>query len=720
MQQLVTTDLDKLKFILSVSIALLCVNIFADIDDYFSHNVTSSAGYYGETGILEIPNARFLDEGTLSFSYSSSFPNEFTGITASPFDWLEATYRYVEVENQKYGQSFYSGNQSYKDKGFDFKVRLLKEGYYLPQVALGLRDIAGTGLFSSEYLVATKRLGPFDITSGMGWGNLAVNGTYANPFASLDDRFRTRNSQSGYELGGDFNYKDWFSGKFSLLGGLEYDLKKYGLKFKLEYDTSEPDQLAPNRTPVPVQSRFNFGIDYFFTDFLRVGIGIDRGNQFRLSFTLKGTYSKDTIPKASPKTVQNLNDDQSERIRKDKMLFYRSLNRSLRDESIFIQGASIEEEIVDVSVASSKFNSFPRLAGRTARITSALSPEEVDLINVHVMNGEYEAFKINFDRKEFDRANKLNSSPSELLISSSIKSESSKPFHEVSDFKPTVNLPQFDWTMNPALRHQIGGPEAFYLGQLWWKTDLSVKFRRNLTLYTTIGLDIYNNFNELNNPSQSTIPRVRSDIQEYLKQGQNNIQMFKFEYLVAPLDDVYIRMDFGLLEEMFGGLGGELYYRPFNKPYSFGLNAHRVRQRGYEQRFGFRDYENTVANISMYYDWPGGVTSHLLVGEYLAGDKGFTLDLSRRFETGFTLGVFATFTDLSAEEFGEGSFDKGFYFAIPTELFYTDYRRGAIPFGMHPLTKDGGALLNYHNSLYSIMSDTNKKSILRDWLHILD
>ena len=44
----------------------------------------------------------------------------------------------------------------------------------------------------------------------------------------------------------------------------------------------------------------------------------------------------------------------------------------------------------------------------------------------------------------------------------------------------------------------------------------------------------------------------------------------------------------------------------------------------------------------------------------LAGDKGVTLDLSRRFKSGFTMGVFATKTNLSAEEFGEGSFDKGF------------------------------------------------------------
>ncbi|SVD93484.1 uncharacterized protein METZ01_LOCUS446338, partial [marine metagenome] len=121
-----------------------------------------------------------------------------------------------------------------------------------------------------------------------------------------------------------------------------------------------------------------------------------------------------------------------------------------------------------------------------------------------------------------------------------------------------------------------------------------------------------------------------------------------------------------------------------------------------------------------YYQLPQGVHAQLLLGKYLAGDKGATLDLSRRFNTGFTLGIFATKTNLSTEEFGEGSFDKGFYFAIPTDLFYPSYEPGFISFGLHPLTKDGGAILNHQNPLYSLFGDSTKSSLLRDWDDILD
>ena len=94
---------------------------------------------------------------------------------------------------------------------------------------------------------------------------------------------------------------------------------------------------------------------------------------------------------------------------------------------------------------------------------------------------------------------------------------------ETHEFKPKPKLPDVTWKMAPALRTHIGGPEAFFLGQLWWKTDVVLLITRGLSLYTTLGINIYDNFDELNNPSASDLAHVRSDIQDYLKEGKNNI-----------------------------------------------------------------------------------------------------------------------------------------------------------------------------------------------------
>ena len=143
-----------------------------------------------------MPNARTMPEASLRFNFSSSYPNEFTSLTASPFTWLEATYRYTEIKNLKYGPSSYSGNQTLKDKGFDVKARIIEESYFSPAIAVGLRDVAGTGRFSSEYIVSSKKFGFLDFSLGIGWKNWELT-KISNPFESLDDSFKVRNSKSG-------------------------------------------------------------------------------------------------------------------------------------------------------------------------------------------------------------------------------------------------------------------------------------------------------------------------------------------------------------------------------------------------------------------------------------------------------------------------------------------------------------------------------------------
>lgn len=694
----------------------------ASIDDYYPYKVLPSSSNYGNTGILEIPNARMMQEASLRFNFSSSFPNEFTSLTASPFNWLEASYRYVEIKNQLYGPAAYSGNQSYKDKGFDLKALISNETYFFPSIAIGLRDIAGTGLFSSEYIVSTKRIQNLDLTLGLGWGDLGRDNNISNPLTPLNDSFDKRKVESTGQ-GGTFDFNKWFSGETAIFGGIEYDLPKQGLRLKLEYDTTRPDKerfiKTGTRIPLEVRSRLNFGISYSLSKNFTISSSFERGTQFRVSFNLLGNFLNDTITKPRPKTVQKLNQDQQRNILENNDLLYRSLNLSLRDESIYIQAATLKDNEIDVAIASSRFYNLTRPIGRTARIVAALAPDQVSKINIHAMNGDFEVANVSFGKEYFKKSDEGSLSSTELLQLTQIESNNADPLFRRATFMPGVTFPEFTWNMSPGLRHQIGGPEGFYLGQLYWQTDTTIKLRRNLTLYTSFGINIYDTFKNLNNPSQSSIPRVRSDIQEYLSNGKNNIKRMQLQYFGAPYKDIFTRLDIGYLEEMFGGLGGEILYRPFKKKFSIGMSIHKVKQRAYNQLLSFKEYSNTTGHIGFYFDHPYQIRSQFLVGEYLAGDKGVTLDLSRRFNSGFTLGVFATKTNLSEEEFGEGSFDKGFYISVPTKLFYSDFRSGNISFGLHPLTKDGGAMLNKHNALIGILGDSNANSLIRDWDEIL-
>ena len=149
---------------------------------------------------------------------------------------------------------------------------------------------------------------------------------------------------------------------------------------------------------------------------------------------------------------------------------------------------------------------------------------------------------------------------------------------------------------------------------------------------------------------------------------------------------------------MFSGVGIEYLYFKQDTNYSFGLELFKVKKRDYYWGFGHLDYENTILNANFYYRNYGLVPFDLKItaGEYLAGDVGSTIEFSRTFNGGVRFGAFATFTDVSTAQFGEGSFDKGIFFDIPIYGNLINYK-------WRPLTKDPGAQLIRKNTLHDLL-----------------
>ena len=120
---------------------------------------------------------------------------------------MEGGFYYSDITGKAYGGGY---SQSYKDKGFNVKVKLKDQGDY-PALAVGLNDFAGTGIYASEYLVSSYKINNFDFTLGIGWGNLAGSATFKNPFRIISDSFGERVLASGE--GGEFNFDLYFAGE---------------------------------------------------------------------------------------------------------------------------------------------------------------------------------------------------------------------------------------------------------------------------------------------------------------------------------------------------------------------------------------------------------------------------------------------------------------------------------------------------------------------------
>ena len=217
--------------------AFISLNISSGYLDYAYPSKGPSYSNFGGLGLLKNPNARFHQNGTIALTWTHDYPYLRGSIVAYPFDWLETSFQYTDVNNQLYSDvRAFSGDQSLKDKSFDAKIRIFQEKDFIPEIALGFRDLGGTGIFSSEYIVASKFINNTDLTIGLGWGNLS-NFSTKNPFNIVSERFRNRGRNLS-EQGGEFNFNSFFTGDPGVFMGIEYFFKNLHGN-KIDYDDKE-------------------------------------------------------------------------------------------------------------------------------------------------------------------------------------------------------------------------------------------------------------------------------------------------------------------------------------------------------------------------------------------------------------------------------------------------------------------------------------------------
>ena len=158
-----------------------------------------------------------------------------------------------------------------------------------------------------------------------------------------------------------------------------------------------------------------------------------------------------------------------------------------------------------------------------------------------------------------------------------------------------------------------------------------------------------------------------------------------------------------------------------HKNYAIGAEAWAVQQRDYDMLFSLQDYKTETGYINFYYEEPrSNIVLAIKGGKFLAGDSGINFDFSRRFKSGLRMGAFFSKTDISKYEFGEGSFDKGFYFYIPLEVFFSNYSKQIAGWGVRPLTRDGAAYLIHSHYLWGVTEQAQAFGITRDWADLYD
>ncbi len=768
-----------------------------------------SLTYQGTAGLIEMPSARFLEDGNFALSASGKQPDQRAAFTFQVTPWLEGSFRYAHING------FLEGQPNFYDRSFGLKVRLITESRYRPAVAVGINDLIGTGVYGGEYVVASKRLGNVDATVGMGWGRYGGSATINNPLARLSDRFSTRQSR-GLEDTGQFDVGSFFSGEdMGFFGGLEYSppLKLLdGLKLQLEYssDAYTAERAAP-LVQYDVRSPVNVGLTYEPFDGLEIGTHYLYGNTLGFRFAFKADprqrvrlprfddpppdfvvrpadarrtatdetrverFASQTVYTSPPRAHHDplraparLSDDQpgslvvSREHAPDRLRLplarlclerakgnpgcadlpqrladrdpvpepaeplqtvppttlpeaqFETIRREAGRLYLSVQGIDRRGSVLRVWFHNRRYDRQAEALGRMVRVLTAYGPEDVQVYELVMVSGRLPVTMATVPRGELERILLAGGSAEEILAAIDFEPAPNGPGH--AQWTPRGEFPSFGYGIAPEFRQSLFDPDDPFRYQVLLRLNLGIALTRGLSLNTSVGINLINNFDEIARTSDSQLPRVRSDFAEYLRQGETGIDTLALNYTFRLGEQTFARARAGILEEMFSGVGGEVLYRPFNRRWAVGANLFAVQQRAFDKLLGLRDYRTLTGHASVYYELPyHDLSLAVHAGRYLARDYGATFELSRRFDTGVEIGAFATFTDVPFDEFGEGSFDKGLTVRIPFGWFTPFATKRTYGIDLRPLTRDGGQRLNGSTTLYRATLDETPHEIERNW-----
>jgi hypothetical protein len=675
-------------------------------------------GFYGAPGILDMPSGNMMPDGEVSLSASYFRGILRNNLTFQIMPWISGSFRYSILDNYDFG-----GTTNRYDRSFDLRFQLREEDDVWPAVAVGLRDFGGTGVYSSEFVAASKTLDRWRLTGGIGWGRLASKGGFSNPLGLVADSLKTRSATGMLADTGQLNFGEWFHGDTALFGGAQYQYNDH-LVFSAEYSSDAYAQES-KRIGLKQNIPFNFGATYRFRNGYDVTFsymyGTDVGLMFSHTFDPKqpkypGGLEASGVPVLPRDQAAALGwgrDVVSDRQARTSMID--RVRAGLAAEGLVLVALDVDApDHVTIHIGNPRFNAKPEAIGRAARVLTNTLPPAIETMTIVPQGNGMPLSAVTVQRSDLEELEYSFDGSWKMYSRARIEEGTDYPLRDTS-LVPGA-YPQFDFALDSYVSPSYFDPDQPIRIDAGPQLDISYTPAPGLILSSRLRYPMINQRSDVTRLSNSVLPHVRSDAPLY-DQAATGIQMHHLtsEYFFRPGDELFGRFTTGYLEQMYAGISGEVLWKPVTGPLSLGAELNYVVQRDFDGGFGLRDYNIVTGHASAYYNFGDGYLGQIDAGRYLAGDWGATFSFDREFANGFRIGAFFTLTDVSFDDFGEGSFDKGFRFFIPLSRVSGEPSQSGFGQTVRLLTRDGGARLNIRNRLYETVRSYHDPELRDDW-----
>lgn len=670
---------------------------------------------FGTPGVIDIPSAVAPPDAEISTTLSGFSDTQRATFTFQVFPRLTGSFRYSLIDTY--------------DRSFDLQYQLAEEGNLHPAVAIGLRDFLGTGRYSSEYIVATKTLSPsVRASAGIGWGRLGEIGGFTNPLGVLDPAFEVRPDDS-ILTGGTILSGQFFRGDAALFGGVEWRVNDEWTvlaEYSSDGYTREESLVGFERN-----SPLNFGLTWQPNESYQLGAYYMYGSDIGLS----GTIIID--PKARPVRSGLESAPIPVAVRSGDLVNAASWNNPqvqnavvttlgtvLATDGFRLISADVDGSVMRVRYENQNYRSEAQGVGRVARMLTQVAPNFVDTFVLEPTQRGITLSAVTIARGDLEEL--------ENTVDAAALSYGRAGFDDAAGPAPAVGWDDpseaFLWSISPYLEIALFDGDEPARADVGVEAAFQYELRPNLIVAGSYRHRIAGNRSD-GAVSSSTLPDVRRNGARYGAQTGGGIEDLYLAWYGRPARNLYSRVSVGYLERSYGGISGEVLWKPVDSRLAFGAETNFVGLRDFDMGFGFRGictnadcttfddepYSVVTGHLSAYYDIGNGFAAQVDAGRYLAGDWGATFALDREFANGWKVGAYFTLTDVSFEDFGEGSFDKGIRVEIPTDWVLGAPTRDVTSTTLSSLERDGGARLRVDGRLYDVIDGGHQSGLEQTW-----
>jgi len=664
---------------------------------------------FGTPGMVDMPTARMLGDGELAFTTTAFGGTRRNTMTFQITPRLQGSFRYTIIDD-------FDGGRDRYDRSFDLTYLIAEEGARSPAVAVGLRDFGGTGIYSSEFLALTKSFGPkFRVTGGIGWGRLGQRGSFDNPLSLFGDYFDTRPiaSKGGIDTTGQVDFDNWFRGPAALFGGLEW-MPNDRTRFVLEYSSDEY-RVETTHGLIDQKSPLNMAVSYRLKNGMDLELSYLYGTElgFRLTYVLdpRKPSGRSGIEKA-PDPIRPREAIAAGTWEVDARGAWRGtgpdrLRTKLEGEGLVFRGMERSGNSMTLYVENARYGAGAQAVGRAARALANTAPADVETFRIVPVHGGIALSEVTLQRRDLEA--------NEFALDGAWESFALAAIDDGHGRTALEPGPILTYGVEPYFEPSFFDPDNPIRADAGIQLNAAYAPVPNLILSGAVRIPVLGNLDDSARPSDSVLPHVRSDFALYDKETEVGISHLTAEYFFRPGENLYGRATVGYLERMYAGVSTEVLWKPVDGRLALGAELNYAVQREFNGGLELQDYDIVTGHASAYYDVGQGYVAQLDVGRYLAGDTGATLTLEREFANGFKVGAFMTFTDVSFDEFGEGSFDKGISLTIPINWITGRASQDQYSTTIRPVLRDGGARLDVRNRLYDLTTGYDQGDLQDDW-----